>query len=32
MMATGVLKAFGLTEAQLGKAKQSWTSPAPAAK
>ena len=32
MMATGVLKAFGLTDAQLEKAKQSWTGPAPAAK
>ena len=32
MMATGVLKAFGLTAEQLAKAKADWDAPAPAAK
>ena len=32
MMATGVLKAFGLTAEQLAKAKTDWDAPAPAAK
>ena len=32
MMATGVLKAFGLTAAQLQKAQQSWAAPATAPK